>query len=218
MFFKSEKGFAALLVCGFLLFVLLVFLIIKLFKGLEPRIEEHKKYRENEKEKRQAGRQGEERAECLIRTVMRNSDTLLSNIEINYDGKRTEIDKLIVNQYGIFIIEVKNYKGRLKGKADDYNWQQIKVSPGGNVFTKDVHNPIKQVKRQTYILSNYLKTYGVYNWIEGYVYLINHNSPVKNKMVLWDKGDIYRAIHHTTGQMIDKKMIQRIIQACEEAS
>lgn len=166
--------------------------------------------------KTRAGRQGEEIADSLIRSVMNEHDILLSNLKISYDGKKAEIDKLIINSHGIFIIEVKNYNGILKGSPDDYNWLQTKVSQCGNIFTKEVQNPIRQVKRQTYILSKCLKEQGIYYWIDGYLLFINNNSPITDKMILCDTKDIYKAIHHNTGDIISKATVRKIVLILKE--
>ena len=163
-----------------------------------------------------AGRQGEEIADSLIRSVMNEHDILLSNLKISYDGKKAEIDKLIINSHGIFIIEVKNYNGILKGSPDDYIWLQTKVSPGGNIFTKEVQNPIRQVKRQTYILSKCLKEQGIYHWIDGYLLFINNNSPITDKMILCDTKDIYKAIHYNTVDIMSKETVRKIVLILKE--
>ena len=163
-----------------------------------------------------AGRQGEEIADSLIRSVMNEHDILLSNLKISYDGKKAEIDKLIIKSHGIFIIEVKNYNGILKGSPDDYNWLQTKVSPGGNIFTKEVQNPIRQVKRQTYILSKCLKEQGIYHWIDGYLLFINNNSPITDKMILCDTKDIYKAIHYNTVDIMSKETVRKIVLILKE--
>lgn len=166
--------------------------------------------------KTRAGRQGEEIADSLIRSVMNEHDILLSNLKISYDGKKAEIDKLVINSHGIFIIEVKNYNGILKGSPDDYNWIQTKVSPGGNIFTKEVQNPIRQVKRQTYILSKCLKEQGIYHWIDGYLLFINNNSPITDKMILCDTKDIYKAIHYNTSDIMSKETVRKIVLILKE--
>lgn len=113
----------------------------------------------------------------------------------SYDGKNAELDNVIVNKYGVFIIEVKYYKGRLYGAEDDYEWQKYKDDGYGNTFEKNVKNPIKQVKRQTYILAKYLEYYGPRVWVEGYAFLVNGNSPVNSSFMLESLDDIDKAIH-----------------------
>ncbi|MDE6412781.1 MAG: NERD domain-containing protein, partial [Eubacterium sp.] len=135
----------------------------------------------------------------------------INNISLNIDGKKTEIDNLIVNQNGIFVVENKNYNGKLYGNIDDYEWIKEKVSPGGNTFTKYVRNPIKQTKRQIYILSKYLKNNNIRIWIKGYTYFINQNSPVEDEYVINNIYELDQIIHNQQDRIYDKKLIDRTI-------
>ena len=113
-----------------------------------------------EPESRRAGRRGEAAAINAIKSVLHDDDLLFTNVEISFEDKRAELDDVIVNRFGVFIIEVKNYRGRLYGNEDDYEWEKYKDDGYGNTFLKKVKNPIKQVKRQVYILAKYLDYYG----------------------------------------------------------
>ena len=62
---------------------------------------------------RRAGRHGEEIAAEIIRQVLRDGDYLLTNIEIAYDGRQAEMDCIVVNRFGVFVFEAKNYSGQL---------------------------------------------------------------------------------------------------------
>lgn len=164
---------------------------------------------------KKAGNKGEDEFEHIIKSVMVNGDTLLRNIPIQYEDSRSEIDFLIINRNGIFIFEVKNYNGRLIGNEDDFSWTKIKTSPGGSQFTKEVHNPIRQVKRETYILSKELKAHGVKVWIESYAYLINGRSPVDSEHILHSASEIDRAIHKRSENDLttdDINKIRRILK------
>ena len=158
-----------------------------------------------------AGRRGEEVAEDIISNVLRDDDILLTNVELSYEGKRTEADIIVINKNGVFIIEVKNYVGELVGDIDDSEWKKYKTTPGGDVYVKTVRNPIKQVKRQIYIVSSILKVRRIKVWVEGYVMLMENNSPVDDKMILRNIREIDSAIHGTTGQIISKKEIAKIV-------
>ncbi len=142
---------------------------------------------------RRAGHRGEIIATDIIKRVLCEGDYLLTNVSISYDGRPAELDNVVVNNYGVFIIEVKNYKGRLYGSEDDYAWKKYKDDGYGNTFVKEVKNPIKQVKRQVYILAKYLECFNV--WVEGYVLLVQGNSPVQSKYIFESIEDIDRATH-----------------------
>ena len=144
---------------------------------------------------KRAGRRGEEVATDIISRVLTDDDILLTNVRISFEGSRSEVDNLIINSHGVFIIEAKNYVGELVGGLDDYEWKKYKTTPGGDIYCKTVKNPIKQVKRQIYILSHILRQHKLDVWVDGYVILLEKNSPVDDNMILESLSDIDKAIH-----------------------
>ncbi len=156
-----------------------------------------------------AGAQGEAAVSAVIRSVLREGDTLYNNVPVEFGGKAAELDNVVVNEFGVFIIEAKNYSGVLAGGEDDYEWEQQKLTDAGNWYTNSVKNPIRQVRRQVYIFANYLKYYGVDVWVEGYAYLVYSNSPVESPHILRTTEDIDRAIHRP-GRRLDPKVLASI--------
>ena len=73
------------------------------------------------------------------------------NIIIPSTSGTTQIDHLVVSQFGLFIIETKNKKGWIFGSAHQKMWTQ---SIYGNNYT--FQNPVKQTYRQMKILSGFL--------------------------------------------------------------
>ena len=159
---------------------------------------------------KRAGRLGERFAYEVIAEILRDDDVLLNNVTLTADGKQAEFDEIIINPQGVFIIEVKNYSGELFGDEDDYEWIKNKMTPGGQFFQKPVKNPIKQVKRQIYVLSQYLKSNGINVWINGYVFFVQNNSPVMSPYVLETQRDIDEAIHGNGERVLDDYTIKRI--------
>lgn len=164
-----------------------------------------------ESPQRKAGRLGEKFATGVIQEILTSGDVLLTNVELSVDGKRTELDNVIINSRGVYIIEVKNYSGELFGTEDDYEWIQSKMTSGGNFYQKQVKNPIRQVNRQIYILSQYLKNQDVHVWIEGYAFLIEQNSPVEHECILKTRADMDRVIHQGRNHNITEKTKAKII-------
>ncbi len=163
-------------------------------------------------EYKRVGIRGEETAASAIRSVLREGDRLFTNVSIEYDGKPAELDNVIVNKYGVFIIEVKNYTGRIVGGEDDYEWQKYKTTDAGNTYEKTVKNPIKQVKRQIYILARYLEYYGARVWVRGYAILLHGNSPVQSEYMLTSVADIDRVIHTADRRMLDAMTFEKITE------
>ncbi len=160
---------------------------------------------------RRAGRHGEEIAGEIIRRVLKEGDYLLTNVEITHDGRQAEMDCIVINRFGVFIFEVKNYSGQLVGDEGDYDWQKIKITASGNVYAKQVKNPIRQLKRQVYLLAQYLKFNRIKVWVEGYVILLNQNSPVESECIIFSLLDIDRAVHTEGKNHLLPKEIEQII-------
>lgn len=167
-------------------------------------------------EYKRVGIRGEEAAARAIESVLREGDRLFTNVSIEYDRKPAELDNVIVNKYGVFIIEVKNYTGYIVGNEDDYVWQKYKTTAAGNTYEKTVKNPIKQVKRQVFILAHYLEYYGPRVWVKGYTILLHGNSPVESEYMLNSVSDIDRAIHTKDRRMLDEKTVESITRLLSE--
>ena len=159
---------------------------------------------------KRAGNRGEAIAEGAIKSVLREKDRYFRNVKIEYEGKPAELDNVIVNEYGVFIIEVKNYNGYIVGKEDDYEWRKFKTTYAGNTYGKPVKNPIKQVKRQIYILAHHLERSGIKVWVRGYTILLNGNSPVESDYVLKSVDDINRVIHTPDRRTLDAGTVEKI--------
>lgn len=144
--------------------------------------------------------------------MMREDDRLFTNVSFELDGRRAELDSVIVNKYGVFIIEVKNYRGTLVGAEADFEWQKYKTTPAGNVYYKSVKNPIRQVKRQVYLLARFLDKNGEKVWVRGYALLVGGNAPFDSEYLLGNAEEIDRAIHTPDRKPLDKVSIERIAE------
>ncbi len=159
---------------------------------------------------RRAGLRGEMMAADIIRNALHEGDLMFTNVCVEYDGRPAELDNVIVNKDGVFIIEVKNYTGRIIGSEEDYEWRKYKITAAGYEYEKIVKNPIKQMKRQTYILAHYLEENAVRVWIRGYVMLLEGNSPVNSEYVLNGAEDVERVIHTKDREFLDEETIKSI--------
>lgn len=157
-----------------------------------------------EQERRLAGERGEKVVTDEIKRVKRKDDYLFTNVEITFKGKRTECDNIIINNFGVFIIETKNYSGSLLGNENDDEWVERKYFE-----EKNVKNPIKQVRRQIDILSKRLKNNGLRAWIDGYVIFIHDNSPVNSKYII-SLDDIDRVIHTQGKNKLTNEQVEKI--------
>jgi hypothetical protein len=73
------------------------------------------------------------------------------NLIISGKNETTQIDHLIVSQYGLFIVETKNKKGWIFGSEGRSKWTQ---SIFGNNYS--FQNPLRQTYRQKNVLAEFL--------------------------------------------------------------
>lgn len=66
---------------------------------------------------------------------------ILMNLRIpTYSGHTTEIDLLLIHETGLYVFEVKHFKGTIYGKSSDRNWTQyFRTAPNSHFY-----NPIAQ--------------------------------------------------------------------------
>lgn len=66
---------------------------------------------------------------------------ILMNIQIPAGyGKTTEIDLLLIHETGLYVFEMKHYKGTIYGKTHDQNWTQyFRTAPNSKFY-----NPVRQ--------------------------------------------------------------------------
>ena len=183
--------------------IMLFLLVIVLLIFLLPHTEEDGKER--------AGKEGEILAGKMIHQYLNEQDILFNNVEIVVHGRETELDYVVINKNGVFIFEVKNYSGELEGNEDDQYWNKYKISSGNNEYVKEVRNPIKQLKREIYLLKEYLKYYGIDLWINGYVLFVNMNSPIDSDYTINNESELNSILHTRGGQTLNKKQIEKIV-------
>lgn len=79
---------------------------------------------------------------------------VMNNLKVDIDREKTQIDHLVISNYGIFVIETKNYKGRIYGDESTNYWTQI--------FYEDkikFYNPIRQNDLHVKVLKDILNGY-----------------------------------------------------------
>src|SRR5690554_6477488 len=82
----------------------------------------------------------------------------INNFTFKYEDKTVQIDHLFINKNGIFVIETKNFKGRVYGNENSQKWTQVFVY-GKRKYK--VYNPIRQNRTHIFYLKEMLKDINV---------------------------------------------------------
>jgi len=77
--------------------------------------------------------------------------TVINNVTLIVDGDSTQIDHIVVSLKGIWVIETKNYQGRIFGSENDSTWTQ-KLGRQSFKF----QNPLRQNYKHTKYLADNL--------------------------------------------------------------
>jgi hypothetical protein len=75
---------------------------------------------------RQKGKRGEKRVYNILSKSLPDGFIVLNDIYLpSSDGTTTQIDHIVVSQYGVFVVETKNYSGWIFANARDDEWTQV---------------------------------------------------------------------------------------------
>ena len=117
------------------------------------------------------GIKGENKVKKKLGSSNPNQKFVLNDIIIKEGENTSQIDHVVINKYGIFVIETKNYAGEIYGNDYDQKWMQVlKFGKVKNPF----YSPVKQ--NLTHI-----------NRIKSVINM--ENIPIKS-IVVFTKGNI----------------------------
>ena len=78
---------------------------------------------------------------CQLYEKLPGNCKILMNLELPVsNNKTTEIDLLLIHETGLYVFEIKHYKGTIYGKDTDRTWTQYFRTEKNNTFI----NPIEQ--------------------------------------------------------------------------
>lgn len=98
------------------------------------------------------GRSGEFRVNAGLRLLLgRKSYYLMKNVTLPIGDGTTQIDQLIVSQFGVFVVETKNMTGWIFGQADQPQWTQV-IYHHRQKFQNPLRQNYKHVKSVQQIL------------------------------------------------------------------
>ena len=98
------------------------------------------------------GFMGEFWVKLELRKLPKDKYVVLNDIMIKDEKGTHQIDHLVISKFGIFVIEMKNYYGLIKGKEFDNKWCQY-LGKNKSYFINPIHQNFGHIKS----LSNLLK-------------------------------------------------------------
>lgn len=68
------------------------------------------------------GRRGEKHVASILHRLPRSKYKVINNLLLNYRGRTSEIDHVVISPYAIFVIETKSYTGLIYGSERSEFW------------------------------------------------------------------------------------------------
>lgn len=124
------------------------------------------------------GKLGEWKVARKIGKTIEGEQYVLNDYIIEENNKSSQIDHIVINASGVFVIETKNYAGRIYGEDNQLEWTQ--VLNYGKVKNK-FYNPVKQNETHVYRIKQVIKDMPVYSIV---IFIQNNTQYVKSKMIL----------------------------------
>ena len=93
------------------------------------------------------GKAGEQLVAKYLNELPHNKYHVLNDVLLEIGKTSSQIDHIVVSEYGLFVIETKNYAGVVLGEEHDNRWMQV-VGNRKHPF----YNPIKQNERHIQVL------------------------------------------------------------------
>ncbi|NMB43919.1 MAG: NERD domain-containing protein, partial [Clostridiales bacterium] len=147
------------------------------------------------------------------------------SIDIEFEGRKSQLDHLVVGPTGIFIVEAKNVNGHIVGNSESRDIIIHKIGQKGTPYQSRMYNPIKQVATHVYRTSSYLREEGISTWVQGMVYFTNPESTVNlpsNNIPVFSENEgggreLYNYIlHYDNAKGLSKDEIEIVVRAVKK--
>ena len=82
---------------------------------------------------------GEKTTSSILLFLDKSKYKVINNVVLKSGDKTSQIDHIVISDYGIFVIETKNYKGWILGSENSEYWTQVIYKR-----KEKLYNPIRQ--------------------------------------------------------------------------
>ena len=191
---------AALLIVIFVVVIILVLIKNSELGATTQKSEENIK---KEEMYQKSGTQGEEKVQEFLKKSLNSDAFIFNNLLLeDYKGQSFQIDHLVVAPNGIWIIETKNWVGKIYGKNESEQWTQYLAEIGEY---KKHYNPIKQNRRH---LEKIRAVIG--NTVPVFSLIVFPRADIENidSKIVCNLAQMNRKINEDTGYLMTKSEIE----------
>jgi len=159
------------------------------------------------------GKEGELNVNLRLQLLPSEEYKVINNLLISIQGHTSQIDHVVMSEYGIFVIETKNYKGWIYGSANSEYWTQ---NIYGNKY--QLYNPIKQNQGHIRALSRILPNLRPNLFVS--IVAFSRQATLKNEyldnVIYWSQ--INRVIRSYSQKLMSVEQVQNAYNTLLEAN
>jgi predicted RNA-binding Zn-ribbon protein involved in translation (DUF1610 family) len=132
---------------------------------------------------------GEKSISSILYFLDKSKYKVINNIVLKKNNKTSQIDHVVISDFGIFVVETKNYKGWIIGNENSEHWIQVLFKR-----KQKFYNPIKQNLGHINALKNCLDQYPNIKYIPIVVFSSKSNIKVKTTNHVLNSNQLIAAI------------------------
>lgn len=149
------------------------------------------------------GKLGERSVSKRLKILDNNKYKVINDVILKTSRGTSQIDHLVVSNYGIFVIETKNYQGWIVGSENADNWQQI-IYNKKNFF----RNPIKQNYGHIKAIEENLKVNNKIEYISIIVFMNRCDLKVKTTTPVVYVYDLLKEIYKYKKHVLSEEEVK----------
>ena len=149
------------------------------------------------------GKLGERSVAKRLKRLDKNKYKVINDVILKTSRGTSQIDHLVVSNYGIFVIETKNYQGWIVGSENTDNWQQI-IYNKKNFF----RNPIKQNYGHIKAIEENLKLNNKIKYISIIVFMNGCDLKVNTTTPVLYEHDLLKQIYKYKKQLLSEEEVK----------
>jgi predicted RNA-binding Zn-ribbon protein involved in translation (DUF1610 family) len=156
---------------------------------------------------------GEKSISSILYLLDKSKYSVINNIVLERDRKTSQIDHVVISDFGIFVIETKNYKGWIVGNEKSEHWTQVLFKRKQRFY-----NPIKQNLGHINVLKTYLSKYPSINYIPIVVFLSKSDIKVKTTYNIINSRQLIQTIKKYNEINLEQREKEDIYKIINEAN
>lgn len=149
------------------------------------------------------GKLGEKSVAKKLKKLDKHKYKVINDVILKTSRGTSQIDHLVVSNYGIFVIETKNYQGWIVGSENTDNWQQI-IYNKKNFF----RNPIKQNYGHIKAIEENLKLNNKIKYISIIVFMNGCDLKVNTTTPVLYEHDLLKQIYKYKKQLLSEEEVK----------